>query len=47
MSIGRLFKALYGLFLKGKTVKVGGGSITFPQQGQGPSGPSNLEGPKK
>lgn len=33
MNIGKIFKALYVLLLKGKTVKVGGGSITFPEKG--------------
>lgn len=41
MNIGKLLKTLYVLLLKGKTVKVGGGSITFPEQGQGPSNASN------
>jgi hypothetical protein len=46
MNIGRLLKTLYVLLLKGKTLKVGGGSITFPEKGNGPDFPDNQSGPR-
>jgi len=46
MNIGGLLKKLYVLLLKGKTVKIGGGSFTFPEKGNGPNFPDNQSGPR-
>lgn len=37
MNIGKIFSFLYKTLLKGKTVKVGGQDITFPQKGHQPN----------
>ncbi len=36
MNIKGIFKSLYKLILKGKTVAIGGVKVTFPQKGHRP-----------